>query len=409
MLNRTLTLTEYETALGVALAPAEAEWLRGCGDGLDVKPAWGAPGRYDLTPRGLVGLVALPGLTVLLRPKIAVERVLFLLSYALDPVRWKRNLAAMAVHDGVLEAMAALYARALSQALARGVQQGYRQRDETLMVVRGRVRFHDQLRTRLSAPIPLEVTYDDFTPDTDLNRLLLAALLRLRRLPLRSAVTTKLLASCQAAFADSVSVVEIQAGAVDALEWSRLNQHFRPAAELASAILAATSLELQHGGLRGTSFTVNMNVVFEEFVRVGLRTELGLSGRAWPTRPPSSLALDVTGRIPIRPDLTWFAGGRCVFVGDVKYKRLGDSSAPNADLYQLQAYATALGLPGGLLVYAEGPTKEEVHVVARTGARLVVRTLDVSGTPEEVLAEVRELAGRVRGEAALLSGAAAAS
>jgi len=68
-----------------------------------------------------------------------------------------------------------------------------------------------------------------------------------------------------------------------------------------------------------------------------------------------------------------------------------------------------LGLPGGLLVYAEGPTKEEVHVVARTGARLVVRTLDVSGTPEEVLAEVRELAGRVRGEAALLSGEAAVS
>ena len=45
-----------------------------------------------------------------------------------------------------------------------------------------------------------------------------------------------------------------------------------------------------------------------------------------------------------------------LFVGDAKYKRIAGQQfcAPNADLYQLLAYATALDLPGGLLIYAQG-------------------------------------------------------
>jgi hypothetical protein len=43
--------------------------------------------------------------------------------------------------------------------------------------------------------------------------------------------------------------------------------------------------------------------------------------------------------------------GRCVFAGDCKYKRPG-GTVPNADIYQMLAYLTALQLPVGLLIYA---------------------------------------------------------
>ena len=56
----------------------------------------------------------------------------------------------------------------------------------------------------------------------------------------------------------------------------------------------------------------------------------------------------------LAPDLTWWDGPTCTFVGDAKYKRADDGHVPNADLYQLLAYATALDLPGGLLAYAQG-------------------------------------------------------
>ena len=69
---------------------------------------------------------------------------------------------------------------------------------------------------------------------------------------------------------------------------------------------------------------------------------------------------------------------------------------PNADLYQLLAYATALDLPSALLVYAQGEVNDVVHRVRHAGRRLEVATLDLSGTIENLRERVQELAERVR-------------
>ena len=44
----------------------------------------------------------------------------------------------------------------------------------------------------------------------------------------------------------------------------------------------------------------------------------------------------------LAPDLSWWDGPTCTFVGDAKYKNITGERVPNADLYQLLAYATAL-------------------------------------------------------------------
>ena len=395
MEHRTFTLTEHQTTPAVALSPAEAGWLQRHAPNLEVRPAWDAPGRYDLTPGSHVGTIALPNLSVLIRPKIAAERVLFLISYSLDSVRWQEQSMPMAVQPDLAEGMAALFGMALRRALAQGVQQGYRSKQEALTAVRGRIRFDEQLRRRYLRPHPLEVEYDDFTLDTDLNRLLYAALRRLRRLPLRSNVVRTLLAGCHAAFRDGVTAVEYEPGRLPEIHWSRLNQHYWPAAELAAKILSSSSVELEHGGLHGTAFTIDMNVVFEQFVRIALRHELGLSTLAWPLRPRRD-AMDQERAIAIEPDLSWIEDGQVVFVGDAKYKRVRSGGPPNADIYQLHAYVTSLALSCGLLIYAEGEERETSHTVRHTGTNLIVRTLDVDGPPAEVLANVRDLAELVK-------------
>ena len=85
--------------------------------------------------------------------------------------------------------------------------------------------------------------------------------------------------------------------------------------------------------------------------------------------------------------------GECLFVGDAKYKRVEVQHVPNADLYQLLAYVTALGLPGGLLIYAKGEDEPVMHHIRHSGKRLEVAALDLSGTLEDVLARVDNLAG----------------
>ena len=73
-----------------------------------------------------------------------------------------------------------------------------------------------------------------------------------------------------------------------------------------------------------------------------------------------------------------------------------DESVPNADLYQILAYAKALGLPGGLLVYAKGETEPVKHLVRHSDVRIEVGAVDLAGTIDELLARVADIAARVR-------------
>ena len=81
-----------------------------------------------------------------------------------------------------------------------------------------------------------------------------------------------------------------------------------------------------------------------------------------------------------------------MFAGDAKYKNVGGERIPNADLYQLLAYTTALDLPSGLLIYAEGEADTATYEVRNAGKRLEVTALDLSGTLDDVLWQVGELA-----------------
>ena len=75
-------------------------------------------------------------------------------------------------------------------------------------------------------------------------------------------------------------------------------------------------------------------------------------------------------------------------MGDAKYKTLTSHRVPNSDLYQMLSYATALDLPGGLLVYAQGEVDDASYGVRHSGKRLDVASLKyrrktLDETPEE--------------------------
>ncbi len=64
------------------------------------------------------------------------------------------------------------------------------------------------------------------------------------------------------------------------------------------------------------------------------------------------------------------------------------------------AYVTALDLPGGLLVYAKDDddpeTRGMTYDIRNTGKCLEVAVLDLSGTLEDVLGRVKNLASKAR-------------
>jgi len=330
-----------------------------------------------------------------IRPKIPIERVLFLLSFALDPARWEQTGFDFAEEQSLVEAIIPGFINQVSRAVKRGVLPGYRAEETALLTIRGRIRFDDQIREHFGSFPPAEVRYDEFTEDIDENRLIKAAIFRLGGMRVRSEAARKFRAFDSVL--GNVQLVHYDPRLLPEINYTRLNSHYRPAVELAKLILRSASFELHHGKISASTFLVDMNNVFENFVVVALRDVLGLSERTFPQGARcKSLSLDQARVVRVNPDLSWWDGENCSFVGDVKYKRVKVRGVKHPDFYQILAYSIAANLPGGLLIYAEGEGVTQTHDVVHAKKRIEVMTLDVSGPPEKILSQVEVLANQIR-------------
>ena len=390
----TVTLQEYQSSPPIKLSPADRDALRDAS--VVIAPTPDREGVYDVTPRSTVGVVQTDTLSVEIRPKLPIDRVLFLISYALGVTDFRTDAFGFGDGPDLFEAMIPGFVTQVRRAFRRGVLHGYRVEEDALHGVRGRIRFGDQIRDRYGVFPPIEVSYDEFTEDIEPNRLLKAAIVRLGRMRIRSDSARRSLREFDRTLGQ-VAEVEYPPGSIPEVAFHRLNRHYEPAIRLAQLILRSTSIELRRGTVRSSTFLVDMNKVFEDFMVIALREALRLTDREFPQGGKGrAMELDDAGTVGLEPDISWWRDGRCVFVGDLKYKRTEHGSVPNADLYQLLAYTIAAGLPEGLLVYAQGEAEPTVHAIRHAGKRLKIMAVDLSGSPEQILAEVGNVAERIR-------------
>jgi 5-methylcytosine-specific restriction enzyme subunit McrC len=380
-----VVLAEYQSRAVEGLPAAVA---RAFADTGAVTAGRDVDGALRLTASSHVGLVRAGGFELVVRPKVGVGRLLWLLGHARDPAGWRNDDVSLDEHDDLVAAVAVALAQRAGRALAHGVLRGYQPVAEASPVLRGRLREADQMRARLGVAIPLEVGYDDYTADIPENRILAAAARRLLRLPGVPATARAVLHRVGAALADVTPLVP--GAPVPPAVPTRLTRRYQPALRLARLVLAGRSVELPAGragpAVAANGFLFDMNAVFEDWLTAALRRALEARGGA--VDGQRVVALDEAGRLPARPDITWWDGVRCRAVVDAKYK--APAQAPAADIYQVLAYCTALGLPDGHLVYAGGTLA--THTVRRAGTRLHVHTVDLAVPPADLLTQVDVLA-----------------
>jgi 5-methylcytosine-specific restriction enzyme subunit McrC len=385
-----LTLSEQSASLEHDLTVEQLGALQ-ASRAVTVLPSATRSGAWDLRAAQYVGVVRTPELEIRIRPKVPLRNLLFLLGYAADPSGWHDVPLDVKVEDDVVPALASALIHHANVALRRGVLQGYRREDDALLTLRGRLREGDQLRRRFGFPIPVEVTWDEYTVDIPENQLLRTAALLLLRIgghpqPVRERLL-QLVRRLEGA-------TSLPSGLKPPMvRFTRLNTHYRPAIDVATVILTNQSTSLATGGRSGVSFLFDMNRVFEEFLTATLTPALArLGGRVVAQHKD---VLDLGRQIHIKPDLTWWIGPSCGAAVDAKYKSLLIAEAPNADIYQMLAYCTALGTPNGWLIYAAGNEDETIHRIQSSAVEIRVATVDLAQRPREVLSAIDELAAKI--------------
>ena len=352
------------------------------------------PGVWTLGTDSKVGVLVGDGWQIGIRPRLAIPRLLFLLAYSLRPEGWKDTVAVFEREERLFDAIAAGFAAHAERALRPGVLHHYVEVEEREFGVRGRVRFADQIARQTGLPLPVEVAYDDFTPNVIENRLLRTAADVLLRLPLVPAVARTRLLWVRAAL-DDVEVIP-DARRLAPVRFTRLNKRYEPAVRLAELIVRASSLSAEHGQVSATSFVFDMNEVFESFLTARLSQAFRRIDGWVEGQRPATLAPG----LGMRTDITWHGREGIRAVIDAKYKSLVDrGTMPNADAYQMLAYCVALGLPRGYLVYAKDSGEvDRRHRVVRHGYELIVRAVDVELEPDALLDQVDEIAREIANE-----------
>jgi 5-methylcytosine-specific restriction enzyme subunit McrC len=383
-----IELTELGEPIEVPLTTDQARLLA-ASEVVSVVPTLDHSGRWFVGPAGKVGAARIGDLTVRITPKVKIARLLFLLGYSVHGPAWQPSAVDLGISADLVPAIAAALWRQLARAIHQGLLPGYVTVEEASPVLRGRLRESAQLAARHGLPLPLEIQHNEFTVDIAENQILRTAAERMLLVPRVDDESRRMLRRLLRDFAD---VSSIPCGdSIPAWRPTRLNARYHAALRLAELVLRATSVEHATGTVAVNGFLLDMPRLFQDFVTVALHEAIeGACGGRVAAEPLHHL--DEAGRVRLYPDIVWHADGSPAAVIDAKYKAEKPRGYPNADLYQMLAYCTVLGLRTGHLVYARGNEEPTRHILRGASVEIACHALDLDQSPNALLAEVHELA-----------------
>lgn len=344
---------------------------------------------WKVTAAFAVGAIDCAGLRVRVQPKVGSLQVLRLLgrAYGLTGLKIDDSLIGVDDDPDLTSVLALLFALEAAHALAPGPLRGYRTEEQTLPVLRGRLRLRDQELRRFGMLVPLEVTFDEWTIDTPENRRIRSAGRRLLNFPHVPKPAHDRLRWVDRLLAD----VTLTAPGIALGRWTstRLNTRLHNLLGLADLVLAHATVEHRSGDTRIRGFVLSMPWLFERLI-TQLLDEAG-APRGIRVRKERH-NLDQLARVYVEPDLVFTSNRRALAVADTKYKLLDDTGRfPNADAYQLVTYSARLGLDIGHLIYAAGEPRPEPYEILGADTRLVIHSIDLAQAVTDLEVEVQAL------------------
>jgi 5-methylcytosine-specific restriction enzyme subunit McrC len=359
--------------------------------------------------RAWVGVLRLEALTLRVLPKLAGDAlgVARMLAFVRGTDRLQRRVGEQPIEasrtDDLLELLALLLADACERVVRGGLYAGYREHEDELAAVRGRLLVDRQVLERFGRVERVLCRFDELELDTDENRLLALALQACAR-RVRGDRLHRRLRYLEGLFSEICAPERLDLDtARTTLTYDRQNAHYHEAHELAWLILdgfGVRDLLAAAAPTQSFAFLLDMNSLFEEFVwRLFERLFPPPDQRVEPQARNRSVLWDVGANQSyrsIRPDLVLHrrVEPRAAVAIDAKYKRYDAADVASADIYQGLLYAQAYGrgedgpVPTAMLVYpSEGDDLRRETIQLRRPDRQRAAVLVVIGLPVRLTLE----------------------
>ncbi|NLE61564.1 MAG: hypothetical protein GX616_24695 [Planctomycetes bacterium] len=346
----------------------------------------------------------------------ATRNLLYMLAYTHGLGIVEQDMSPLlARRSNWFELLTRLFARELCHQVQLGIEHSYVSMAETTSVIRGRWELARQLGRRPHVRHRFDVTHDEFSSDTVLNR---AFGLAVKRLLLWSEDRGN--QHLLRAIAQTISEVDpptsMTPAELSGIHFHRLNERFRPAFGMARLFLQSLAPELMIGDRRNIAFMLDMNQLFEQFVgQFVVRHRSQILPASW---ADAKIHLQSAGRavylaesLPdhqpsfrLIPDIVFSDALNCGrLIIDTKYKQLDPLArryrVSESDMYQMVAYATRLDCPNVLLLYpawSGAPNADIEFRVPTSDIRIRVATINLHQPIERPSGLISELGALIQ-------------
>ena len=323
---------------------------------------------------------------------IPVQNIYYMLSYAFQVLNEQgyKNIATEQF-DNVAELCAAILSKGIAVQLKRGLGKEYIPQTEALSSLRGKIDITESIKTQSLLRKQLICTYDDFTVNSYLNRILKSTMELLLHAYISKA-RKKELRKLMIYFAD-VDVLDVHT-----INWNirydRNNQTYRMLISICYLVVKGLLQSNTDGSTRLMEFIDEQRMcrLYEKFILEYYRKEHPeITAQA--SQIPWQLDNGFSDMLPImQSDITLSKGNRTLII-DAKYYAHNTQMQYNVhtlhsgNLYQIftyvknkdAEYGDAPHEVSGMLLYAK--TDEQIqpdHVYHMSGNKISVRTLDLN-------------------------------
>lgn len=349
--------------------------------------------QYLLSAKQYIGSIVVSGREIIIQPKIRNSNIIYMLSYAWGLPRLPRGTAGYEDIKEIFEFIVHLYTLQLEALLAGGMYKSYKEVEENLGFIRGRMVVNETLRQNPGLQHMNVCRYSEFTEDVLENQILKYTTGMLLGRKYRNKQIRPRLYRCFLQM-EQVSPERPSSQDFGRLVYTRLNTHYRRLHNLCNLLINHTSFTNEKGNVIFSSFLLDMNKLFEEFIGRYLEEKLSKM-HGLRVLLQAREHLDTGRKILMKPDIVITKDNKPVLVMDTKYKRLDVGQVKHADIYQIYAYCSTMKVNKGVLIYGEGEGDRYQTKVPETGLDIETIIFNGSGGIVEFKRECKKLLGYV--------------